>query len=47
MYIDYSTDECIWYFYSDNVIEVSEDMELYNSLNNFMNNDYSFNDDIL
>ena len=47
MYIDHSTDECIWYFYSDNIINVTEDMELYNLLYIFMNNYYDFGDEIL
>ena len=32
MYIDYSTDECIWYFNDNNVITVTEDMELFECL---------------
>ena len=47
MYIDHSTDECIWYFHSDNIINVTADMELYNLLYIFMNNYYDFGDDIL
>jgi len=47
MYIDHSTDECIWYFQSESIINITEDMELYNLLNNFMNNSYVFSDDIL
>ena len=41
MYIDHSTDECIWYFHSDNIINVTADMELYNLLYIFMNNYYT------
>jgi hypothetical protein len=47
MYIDHSTDECIWYFHSDSVINVTADMELYNLLRSFMTNYYDFNDEIL
>ena len=47
MHIDYSTDECIWYFHSDSIINVTADMELYNLLHSFMNNYYDFNDEIL
>lgn len=47
MYIDHSTDECIWYFHSDNIINVTADMELYNLLYIFMNNYYDFGDEIL
>lgn len=47
MYIDYSVDDCIWYFNSDKIINVTKDMELYKFLDNFMNNYYKFNDKIL
>ena len=47
MYIDYSTDECIWYFNTDKVININKDMELYKILDNFMKNNYIFANDIL
>ena len=47
MYIDFSRDECIWYFNSDNIIKITKNMELYKLLNDFMNNSYEFNDNIL
>lgn len=47
MYIDYSTDECIWYFHSNNIITVTKDMELYTLLDSFMNHCYEFDDDVL
>ena len=47
MYMDYSTDECLWYFNSENIITITPDMELYNLLDSFMSNYYEFNDDIL
>jgi len=47
MYIDYSTDDCIWFFNSDRIINITPDMELYSVLDNFMNNTYEFNDDVL
>jgi len=47
MYIDHSTDECIWYFHSDSIIDVTPDMELYSLLCSFMDNDYYFRDGIL
>ena len=47
MYIDYSSDECIWFFHSKSIINVTEDMELYSLLDNFMNNYYEFSDDVL
>ena len=42
MHIDYSSDECIWYFYSDKEIIVTENMELYNLLNDLFQENYSF-----
>lgn len=42
MYIDHSTDECIWFFNSNEVIEVKKDNELYELLNNLMSNNYHF-----
>lgn len=48
MYIDYSTDECIWYFNDNNVITVTEDMELFECLMYLMNQQYTFsNNEIL
>ena len=47
MYIDYSTDELIWYFNTNEVIKITNDMELYSLINNFMNQDYIFNDELL
>ena len=47
MYIDQSTDECIWFFNSEKVVDITKDMELYDLLDNLMNNDYQFCDDIL
>lgn len=47
MYMDHSLDECIWYFYSDDVILVTPDMELYSVLDNFMNQEYIFPNDTL
>ena len=47
MYMDHSLDECIWYFYSDDVILVTPDMELYSVLDNFMNQGYIFGDELL
>lgn len=47
MYMDYSTDECIWGFPTNNVINITKDMELYELLDDFMKNSYVFNDDVL
>lgn len=47
MYIDHSIDECIWYFYTDNIIKITKDMELYSLLDEFMKQDYIFNNDTL
>ncbi len=42
MHIDYSTDECVWYFCSDKVIEITPQMEFYQLLSNYMENMYIF-----
>lgn len=42
MIIDYSTDECIWYFYSNNIIEVDDTTNLYKCLLQFMSQQYEF-----
>ena len=47
MNMDHSIDECTWYFYSDDVILVTPDMELYSVLDNFMNQEYIFPNDTL
>lgn len=47
MYLDHSTDECIWYFNSNNIINITQDMELYNILDNFMKQEYIFINDEL
>lgn len=47
MYIDHSVDDCMWYFYSNNIINITQDMELYNMLDNFMQQNYVFSDDVL
>lgn len=47
MYIEHCVDDCIWYFNSENIINVTEDMELYNLLEKFMNQNYKFNDEVL
>lgn len=47
MYMDHSLDECIWYFYSDNEIIVTPNMELYCLLDNFMKQEYIFPNDRL
>ena len=47
MYIDYSTDECIWYFHNSNVITITEDMELFNLLKSIMSQQYIFNDNCI
>jgi len=47
MYIDYSTDELIWYFNTNEVIKITEDMELYSLISNFMNQEYIFNNELL
>lgn len=42
MHMDFSTDECIWFFESNKKIKVTPDMELHSLLTDFMNNDYLF-----
>ena len=45
MYIDYSTDECIWYFSDSNEITITNDMELFEPIKELMSQQYIFNDD--
>jgi hypothetical protein len=45
MYIDYSTDECIWYFYNSEVITITKDMDLFELLKNIISQQYKFNED--
>ena len=47
MYLDYSTDECVWHFNSDDIITISKDMEFYDYLNEFMSQNYKFYNDVL
>ena len=42
MYIDFPTDECIWYFYNSEVITITRDMELFELLKNIMSQEYEF-----
>ena len=42
MYIDYPTDECIWYFNNSEVITITEDMELFELLKALMSQQYEF-----
>ena len=44
MYIDYSTDECVWFFESSKSIEIEESMELYEPLSFIMKQKYVFNE---
>lgn len=45
MYIDYFTDECVWYFNSDEKVIITEDNELFSLLKNIMSQQYIFSDD--
>jgi len=47
MYIDHKVDDCIWYFASDEKIVISDDMELYDLLFDFINSNYVFCDEVL
>lgn len=44
MYIDYPTDECIWYFKNSNEISINDDSELFELIKNIMLQQYEFND---
>lgn len=46
MYIDHSTDECIWVFNKSDITVTLED-ELYSLIDDFMRNDYIFSDEVL
>ena len=45
MYIDYPTDECIWYFDNSNEITITDDMDLFEPIKKLMSQQYIFNDD--
>ena len=45
MYIDYHTDECIWYFSDSNEIVITNDIELFYPLKQLMSQQYIFNED--
>lgn len=47
MYIDHSTDECIWFFNSEQKVSINEDSELYELLSDFMSSSYQFQNDEL
>ena len=47
MYIDYSTDECIWHFSSSDVIKITSNNVLYPMLVQFMNQNYRFFNEVL
>ena len=44
MHIDYSTDECIWFFRNSDVITITKDMELFGLLKSIMQQQYEFGD---
>lgn len=45
MYIDYPTDECIWYFNNSELITITKDMDLFELLKNIISQQYKFNED--
>lgn len=45
MYIDYPTDECIWYFNNSELITITKDMDLFELLKNIISQQYNFNED--
>ena len=47
MYFDHSYDDMAWYFDTNEIIRITEDMELYSLIDNFMNEDYIFNNGVL
>lgn len=44
MYIDYPTDECIWYFNNSELITITKDMDLFELLKNIISQQYKFNE---
>ena len=44
MYIDYPSDECIWYFNSSEVVTIAEDSLLFEPIKNIMSQQYEFDD---
>ena len=44
MHMDFSTDECIWFFESNKTITITPDMELHSLLNDFMQQEYIFSE---
>lgn len=47
MYMDYPHDECVWGFYSDAVITITPDMELYSFIDYLMKQSYVFGNSLL
>ena len=47
MYFDHSIDDAVWYFETNEIIKITEDMELYSLLDNFMNQGYIFGGELL
>ena len=45
MYIDYLTDECIWYFNNSEEIAITKDMKLFDPIKELMLQQYVFNED--
>lgn len=47
MHIDFSRDDCIWFFDSDKKITITKDMELHGLLSDFMDQEYIFQECLL
>ena len=47
MYIDYPTDECIWYFNNSEVITITKDMELFELLKALMSQQYEIDKNVI
>ena len=47
MCLDYRIDDFVWYFNTNEVIKINEDMEIYSLIDEFMNEEYIFSDELL
>lgn len=47
MHMDFSTDECIWFFESNKTITITPNIELYSLLKDFMQQEYIFSESSL
>lgn len=47
MCLDYRRDDFVWYFNTNEVIKITDDMEIYSLIDEFMNEEYIFSDELL